>query len=332
MDALSQKDIDSLLKGAVAAAPPTAGPEVIPYNFLRPPRISRDRRATIEGIHHRLCLSVQSLIASRTRIPADVTLGSVEQATFGEYVMSLQTPCAAFVFELGGGMQGVMDLGAELALWLVDRLFGGPGDGTGQLRGLTQLERQAVRGITDRILGYIGEVWMDHVAFEMTHLAFESSVDALQIASKEDNVLLANIDVRAGSFSSYFTLCLPLMALETFLQEKPAAVRSAARVNPFELAQGRQSIERNVRAATLPVAARFPQFHMRAADLASLRVGQVLHTGFALDVPLEVHVNGRRTFTGVPGQARGLMGVRVTGGCQPDTPVPAARGGRAKVV
>ena len=40
----------------------------------------------------------------------------------------------------------------------------------------------------------------------------------------------------------------------------------------------------------------------QARDVAALRVGQVIHTGYSLDVPLEVHVNGRRRFLGLPGR------------------------------
>ena len=57
LDGLSQKDVDSILRGAMPAVPAPAGPEILPYNFLRPPRISRDRRATLEGIHNRFALA-----------------------------------------------------------------------------------------------------------------------------------------------------------------------------------------------------------------------------------------------------------------------------------
>ena len=46
-DPLSQQDVDSLLKGAARPAAPT---EVVPYNFRRPPRISRERQAALDAI------------------------------------------------------------------------------------------------------------------------------------------------------------------------------------------------------------------------------------------------------------------------------------------
>lgn len=319
---LSQKDIDAMLQGRATFAVPVRGSvEVIPYNFLRPPRISRDRRATIETIYARFAVSLQSLLSSRLRVPTDVVVSSVEQATFGEFVLSLGNPCAAYIFDLGGGVSGVMDLGTDLSFFLVDRMFGGPGDG-GQsvLRALTPLERLAVKGITDRALQFLGEVWQDYVAFLPVHTAFESVPEALQLASKEDNVLVANIDVKTATFSGLLTICIPLLALEGFLQEKPAAVKQAVKPSSADAAANRQQIERALRLSRLPLTVRFPTFRLRARDVATLAVGQVISTGFATDTPLEVLVNGRLRFRGVPGQVKRAMGVRLTHTCSTDQP------------
>lgn len=313
MAELSQKDIDSLLKGAAIPQKRRNATEVVPYNFLRPPRISRDRRATLETIYTRFAVSMQSILTSRLRTPTDVTVGSVEQATFGEFVLSLANPCAAFVFDLGGGISGVLDLGTDLAFYLVDRMFGGPGDTSRAVtRPLTPLERLAVKGLTDRALQVLAEVWQDHLAFEPVHLSYESVPEALQIASKEDNVLVANIDVKTASFAGLLTVCVPLVALESFLQEKPAAVRQAARVNPTEQAAARMYVERTLRSSSIAISVRFPTFRVQTRDLAGLQVGQVIHTGLPTETPLDVHVSGRRRFLGLPGQVKNAMGVRLT--------------------
>jgi flagellar motor switch protein FliM len=335
MAELSQKDIDSLLKGTPAFAMPvrTGGVEVVPYNFLRPPRISRDRRATIETIYSRFAVSVQQLLSSRLRVPTDVVVNSVEQATFGEFVLSLGNPCAAYIFDLGSSISGVMDLGTDLSFFLVDRMFGGPGDSDKPMnRALTPLERLAVKGLTDRALQFLGEVWQDYVAFLPVHVAFESVPEALQLASKEDNVLVANIDVKTAAFSGLMTICIPLLALETFLQEKPAAVKQAHRPNSVEAVANRAQLERTLRFAKLPIAARFPVFRLRARDVATLKVGQVISTGFSTDTPLEVHVNGRVRFRGVPGQVKRSMGVRVTQSCTNDQPCTSPMVRDARIV
>ena len=314
-DVFSQKQIDSLLQGAAPAAPaerPAA--DVIPYNFLRPPRISKDRQALLNGIYTRVTVALQSLLSSRLRTPTDVTVSSVEQATFAEFIFSLPNPCAAFIYDLGDkvGGQGVLDLSTDLSYHLVDRLFGGPGETSDVKRPLTSLERAVTRGIADKIAGLVKEAWHEHLDFSMAYAGFESSPDALQIANREDNVLVANIEVRAGSFSGLLTMCLPLLSLEAFLQEKPARMMTNGRASQAERAEARSVMEQSLRAARLGITVRFPPFFLRAGDLASLKVGQVIHTGHPSDVPVEVHVRGHRQFLGVLGQRRQYVGLRIT--------------------
>jgi flagellar motor switch protein FliM len=310
-DVFSQKQIDSLLQGS--AEPQRQAAEVIPYNFLRPPRISKDRQVLINGIYGRVAGSIQSLLSSRLRTPVDVVVSSVEQATFSEFIFSLANPCAAFVYDLGEkvGGQGVLDLGTELSYHLLDRLFGGPGDASDMKRPLTALERIVVRGVGDKIVALVQEAWQEHLPFHCECSGFEASPDALQIANREDNVLVANIEVKTGNFGGLMTVCLPLLSLEAFLQEKPARLVTNGRISTADRSVSRGVIEQALRGARVTMAARFPPFFLRAADLASLKVGQVIHTGHPSDVPVEVYVRGHRQFLGVLGQRRQYVGLRV---------------------
>ncbi|MDZ4862005.1 MAG: FliM/FliN family flagellar motor switch protein [Gemmatimonadota bacterium] len=313
-DVFSQKDIDSLLKGSAPSGVPQAAVEIIPYNFLRPPRIAKDRQALLNGIYQRIAVSLQAMFSSRLRTAVDVTLGSVEQATFAEFIFSLATPCAAYVYQLGDrvGGQGVLDLGSDFSYYLIDRMFGGPGEATDMKRGLTLLERSVVRGVSDKVWGIVAEAWADHLAFAPAYGGFEASPDALQVANREDNVLVANIEVRAGSFGGLMTMCIPLLTLEGFLQEKPTRHSHAVRASAGEREVTRGILEQALRGARLDLRARFPLFQLKAREVGQLEVGQVIHTGHPSDVPVELLVRGQRRLLGTLGQSRRYVGLRVT--------------------
>ncbi len=333
-DVYSQKDIDSLLKGAAPSVVPEQAIEVIPYNFLRPPRIAKDRQALLNGIYQRVAVSLQALVSSRLRTPVDITLASVEQATFAEFIFSLATPCAAYVYDLGDkvGGQAALDLGTDFSYHLIDRLFGGPGEAPEIRRPLTLLERAVVRGMADKVWGLVREAWADHLAFQPAYSGFESSPDALQIANREDNVLVSNIGVRSGPFSGLITMCLPLVSLESFLQEKPTRHFQALKTSPAEREAARRHIEEALRASRLEVCARFPRFHLRARDVGRLAVGQVIHTGHPSDIPVELHVHGDRRFLGVLGQSRQHVGLRISTLLHPQRPDGAPRASRGRLV
>lgn len=331
---LSQKDIDSLLKGGARPSKGTSAAEVIPYNFLRPPRISKDRRATLESIHSRFALSLQSLLSSRLRQPTDVTIAGVEQVTFSEYVLSLSNPCAAFVLALGDRLstQVVIDLGAEMASHLVDRLFGGPGDTPVDRRPLTALEQLVVRGVVERIAGLLQESWGEHLPMTPVLGGFEHTPETLQIANREDNVLVSNVEVRAGAFSGLLSICMPLVALEAFLQEKSGPLVQGHRAPPSEREQARKLVEAHLRRAEIAVAARLPQVSLRARDLTEMRPGAVLLTGQPANNEIELLVSGRRRFLGTLGKSDGYVGVNVTRRLAEDPSADHVRTVRGRIV
>lgn len=313
-DALSQKDIDSILKTGASAveARPQPVVDAIPYNFRRPPLIHRNRQATLDAVYGRFALSVQALLSSRVRTACDIVVSSVEQATFAEFTFSLANPCAAFVFDLGGDNagSGVIDLGTDLAYYLVDRLFGGPGESSGIQRPTTPLERLVVKGVTEKILVLLGEAWAEYLVIQPTEILFESTPDAMQAVNREDNVLVSNLEVRAGDFSGWISICIPLLALEDFLQEKAGRSALSARVSK-EHHEGRAAIEKTLRTARLPVTVRFPLFTLRARELSALKLGDTIHTKHPLGDPVEALVSGHRRFLGSVGQVHRHIGMQI---------------------
>ncbi len=324
--ALTQKEIDLLLRGTAGEAAVAPPPEIVAYNFVRPPRVSKDRRATLDAIHTRFAISLQGFLTSRLRTPIDVALNGTEQANFSEFILSLASPCAAYVFQIGDalGGQGVLDFSTDVAYQLVDRLFGGPGEPCELRRPLTPLEQTVVRGIAERTLDLLRDAWQDHLEMSPRLAGFEAVPDMLQITSGGDSVLVVTFEVRTGGFSGFITLCLPMGTIEQSMQEKQAARQQHGRASASEPGAGRTAVEAELRNARLGVEARFPAFWLSARDVAELKPGQVVDTGHPVDAPLELHLNDRLHFRGTLGQIRRRLGFQIT---QPVTTPPGERAG-----
>jgi flagellar motor switch protein FliM len=312
-DSLTQREIDAILqKTSPSPLAPVAPDDVVSYNFSRPPRVSKDRRASLEAIHTRFALSLQALLSSLLRTPLDVVLGSVEQAMFSEYILSLGTPCASFVFDLKDRMnsQGTIDLSTDFAFHLIDRLFGGPGDPQALQRPLTLLEQAVVRNVAERALNLLRDAWQEHLGMAPQVISFESNPEMLHVASLEDNVLVTNLEIRSVPFNGFIVLCLPMAAIESFLQEK-SVDRGQARHNDVEAAAHRALALGSLQHAHVGVVARFPTLWLTGRQIAGLEPGMVLHTGQAADEHVEIHVNERLRFLGSMGQVRRQLGLRV---------------------
>jgi flagellar motor switch protein FliM len=312
LETLSQSEIDQLLGGAAPAAEPVEHQLQI-YDFRRPHRVSRDKLRSIEALYGRLAKSLEGWLMGRVRGQVELSLQSVEQLSFGEFTLSLSTPCCSYLFGISdsGGQQAVVDFGSEFAFYLVDRLFGGSGRPVVPDRALTPMERMAVRVVAERVSGLVCEVWNDYTEFSLLLDGWESIPEILQAANREDPVLVATFEVAAGRLRSLFSICLPLSVLEKYFVGSGTRRESSVIGSEREREENRERTETSVRAARVQVAARLPAFRLSMREIAGLRVGTVLSTGIAATSGVEVLINGQRRFRGAPGRIRRSLATRI---------------------
>jgi len=317
---LSQSDIDALLGGGGAVAPriapvaPQSTAEL--YDFRRPRHVSKERLRTLEAMYERLVKSLEAWLIGRVRKQVELRLQSVEQFSFGEFTLSLPTPCASFGFDILNieGQQGVIDVGHEFAYLLIDRFFGGGGQPTSMHRALTPIERLAVRTVVERIGVLLAETWQDYVELQLDITTFESFPDMIQGTGRSDPVLVANIEVAIGSETSMLLLCLPLAVLDKFFSSAEQQRVREMTGSESERQATRRLTESALRNTHADVAARLPSFQLPLRNLLNLPPGAVLTTGLSMDTPLELHIGGQRRFTASAGRLGNTMAVRLLDG------------------
>lgn len=329
-ESLSQDEIDVLFKGGGgAAAQETSRPaprqsamaDVQVYDFRRPARISKDRKRSLNAIYGLLTKGVEGWLAGRVRDQIELELQSVEQLTFGEFMLALPSPCSSFVFDVNGPMgehQGVIDFGHEFCYFCVDRLVGGTGRVAIPDRSLTPMERMIVRLVADRVTQLLGEAWEDYAKLDVEISGFESIPEMLQVANREDAVLVANIRVTMSDVSSLLLLCLPFTVLEHFFTGATTRRAPKTHGNDAERTADRGRIESTLRTSKIEVSARLPEFRLTLGALASLTEGGVLNTGLSPDSTLDIFVAGQRRFTAAPGRVGKRLSIRVIDGVQPE--------------
>jgi flagellar motor switch protein FliM len=315
---LSQGDIDQMMMGgAVATSTPIAARSDIQlYDFRRPHRVSKDRLHVLEAMYGRLVKSFEGWLMGRVRGLVDLRLTSVEQISFGEYVLSLPPSCNSFIVDIRDhsgsdsvGEQAVIDIGRELAYYLVDRLFGGGADPTILDRALTPIERLAVRVVAERVMTLVQEVWEDHIELDLSLSGFESIPEIIQAAPREAPVLVTNITATFAGQQSLVSIALPLSVLEKFFVN---AVSSSRTQHPRREAPGqRQVTESALRQTRIELAARLPEFRLTMRDIAGLKVGSMLSTGVPVDSPVNLLVGKQARFRTASGRVGRKLAVRV---------------------
>src|SRR6266581_1734740 len=146
---LSQWEIDALLNsigsddGAPASPNPSAPINVLDrsiklYDFRRPDRFSKEHIRAIQTIHETFARVTASSLSSYLRSATTVSLSSIEQVVYDEYVHQLANPTLVNLVELQP-LPGriVVEMNMNLGLAMLDRMMGGPGQVTSGRNELT---------------------------------------------------------------------------------------------------------------------------------------------------------------------------------------------------
>lgn len=316
-DSLSQDQVDDLFdSGADLEADPPSDdqePEVRPYDFEQPSRISKEQERSTEALYGVVASGLEGWIRARLRGEAQVIVRSLEQLTYGEFVLSLPSPCASFVYEIGdAGQRAVIDIGSTFAFYCVDRLLGGSGDPAIPDRGLSRVETSIVRRGAERVAQDLEDAWEDHMLLRPRYDRFESTPEMIQVLNREDPVLVANLEIRIQDRESLVEVCLPYTAVEEhFSRGDDSSVHHAPDSHRADR-EDRRRLETSLRKSRVPVDVRMPTFRLPVRELTELEEGDVLPTDIQRDTPLDVRIFGQKRFEGEPGRAGSNLAVRVT--------------------
>ncbi|ASQ29915.1 flagellar motor switch protein [Campylobacter avium LMG 24591] len=223
---LSQEEIDALLEvvdendSGIGARNKDEKDErnIVVYDFKRPNRVSKEQLRSIKGIHDKLARNLASQISSIMRSIVEIKLHSVDQMTYGEFLMSLPSPTSFNVFSikpLDGNC--VLEINPSIAFPMIDRLLGGQGDSYETLRELTDIELNLLDSILRIIMQRLKESWANVTEIYPSVEAKESSPNVVQIVAQNEIVIMVVMEIIIGNSSGMVNICYPVVHLESVL-------------------------------------------------------------------------------------------------------------------
>jgi len=298
---LTQEEIDLLLGSAselrreVPARPSMASVHSVAYDFRRPDRVSKEQLRSLHLLHERFARNASSSLSAYLRTMTDISIVSVEQLTYAEFLMSLPDPTAFYALTLSP-VDGVaaLELNPTLAFTMIDRILGGTGKGVQLARALTEIEQNVVDGIIKLILENLSESWktIHEVQFRIT--GRETRPQMLQVAAPNETVLLLVFDIRLGDVRGMLNFCLPAATIEAFGDVFTQGwYRSRREASGLQ----RDALMRSLGRVRVPVTALL-EVSMSGREVVRLRPGDVMSLGRPVSQPIKVRVGGSTKFAG----------------------------------
>src|SRR4051812_24907448 len=158
---LSQEEIDALIvstPGDGTAKSQESGAPVTTYNFRRPDRVSKEQIRSLHFLHDRFARNATTSLAAFLRTTTELSIVSVEQFAYSEFLMALPDPTAFYAVGMPpfDGL-GALELNPAVAFAMIDHILGGTGETPPPQRALTEIEQNVVDSVVKLLLGQLTE-------------------------------------------------------------------------------------------------------------------------------------------------------------------------------
>lgn len=261
--------------------------EPVPYDFRRPVKLSRENSRTLQIAFETYARQASTVMTTALRSVSSLTLVSVEQQTYGEYVATLPDPSYLTVFSLEPVQQAaVLQMPLAATMTCVDRLLGGPGALEQPQRPLTDLEGEVVGSLYERLVAEVRYAFASLAPIAPKVTGVEYSPQLAQMAAASDPMVVARFSLQQDRAEHVVTLCLPFTGLAPYLTASPSDLVSDRERAKREEASAR--LAAGFQDVPVEVAVRFRSVAADPLELADLTVGDVVRLRHPAEAPLDV--------------------------------------------
>lgn len=251
-------------------------------------KLSREHSRTLQIALETFARQATTVLTSALRAVCQVTLVSVEQQTYDEYVEALANPTYMTLFSVEPMPgSGVLQMPLAATMGCVDHLLGGPGGPQQPQRPLTEIESTVVQGLTTRLLAEIRYAFAALVPLDPTISGVEYSPQFAQVVAPSDAVVVATFDLRQGEADHVATICLPFAGLLPFLTAAAAPGTMSERERA-QRAHASAQLSSSFEQVPVDVSVRFRPTTADPGELAELRPGDVVRLQHPAAAPLDV--------------------------------------------
>lgn len=283
--AAPQPDLRIAPHPSEAAAPPAATaviepmpqPKVRPYDFRPTALLPAAQLRKLRQAHDEFARSLSGRLSIHLRLEVTLTLKELQTIPCGRFLEKLAEPTCLTLFKaepLRG--LGVLDVPSRLALTLVDRLLGGPGQAGEAARELSEVETALLEQFAQLVLNDWCQHWKSVQELRPVILGHESNPRFLQLASRDTPLMVLVLETKVGDCAEAVHLALPCHALEPILRYLETAVATPAPPQSQAAPLAKPKWNPLLDEAVVPVTAQWRGMEITVRELARLKVGDVL--------------------------------------------------------
>jgi flagellar motor switch protein FliM len=262
--------------------------------------VSPQQLRWLQTLHEGIARDLGAALSALLRSPAEVQFSGIEQATYNQFICELESPaCFHLLRATPLDDCAMLDIEPSIVHPLIDCLLGGSQEqDPPPSRPLTEIELCLAARIVRLFLDACRRAWQDVFDLKLDVLQVEDNPRLLRALPADEPVLLIGFELGLGNARGMLRLCLPCRAIE----------RLGDRLSPDGVASAAQAVSD----ALANVQVTLAETQITAAQLADLRVCDIIATETDAGAPATVLIEGAPRFRAKPGVYQGRKAVCLT--------------------
>ncbi|MBQ9103212.1 MAG: flagellar motor switch protein FliM [Treponema sp.] len=318
-EVLSQDEIDQLLQAISSGEsedtdfkPVNDTRKIKIYGFKRPDKFSKEQIRTVSIMHETFARLTTTSLSAQLRSLVHVHVASVDQLTYEEFIRSIPTPTTLAVINMDP-LKGnaVLEIDPAITFSMIDRLFGGTGQGAKVSRDLTDIEQSVMEGIIVRILANMREAWTQVIDLRPRLGQIETNPQFAQIVPPSEMVVLVTLETKVGEEEGMMNFCIPYLTIEPIISKLSSQFWFSS-VRRSSTTQYLGTLKEKLSDVDMDVVAEIGTINMPIRDVLALRVGDVVRLSTVrVGDPLSLSVGNKKKFYCQPGVVGKKMAVQI---------------------
>ncbi len=319
-EVLSQDEIDQLLTAistgeieTEAVSQTQEQRKIKIYDFKRPDKFSKEQIRTVSIMHETFARLTTTAMSAQLRSLVNVHVASVDQLTYEEFIRSIPNPTTLGIINMDP-LKGsaVLEIDPAITFSIIDRLFGGKGEGTKVNRDLSDIEQSVMENIIVRILGNLREAWSQVIDLRPRLGQIETNPQFAQIVPPTEMVVLVTLETKVGEVEGMMNFCIPYLTIEPIISKLSAqymysSVRSGGTTENLNILKERLSM------IGITVSAEIGNMDLTVRDVLSLKLGDVIRLpDVRIGDPMVLKIGNRDKFMCRPGVVGNKLAVQIT--------------------
>ncbi|MDR2393429.1 MAG: flagellar motor switch protein FliM [Treponema sp.] len=318
-EVLSQNEIDQLLSAINAGdtetedfKPSTDIRKIKIYDFKRPDKFSKEQIRTVSIMHETFARLTTTALSANLRSMVHVHVASVDQLTYEEFIRSIPTPTTLAIINMDP-LKGnaILEIDPAITFSIIDRLFGGTGEGTKVQHELTDIETSVMEGIIVRILGNMREAWTTVIDLRPRLGQIDTNPQFAQIVPPTEMVVLVTLETKVGEVEGMMNFCIPYLTIEPIIGKLSAQFWYSS-VRRGTTTENLNILKEKLASVDVNVVAEIGTIQIAVRDVLDLRAGDVICLyNTKVGDPYSLNIGNKKKFLCRPGIIGKKMAVQV---------------------